>query len=332
VSLDLHPEELLYQQTIRELAPDEQADLDAHVARCGACAMHVALQPAMRQAASPSEADYALAARAVERLLRSDASANVVAPSRPSSRLTGRAPARVAAVVAILLGVSLAGALVAHFRGPPPVVPQSLPAQPQATPPVGRRVERPAEDPPAPASAPPAERPDIPAPAASASTARRHRLHPDEAAPPPVPEPAPAPMPAVAPAPVDADAASLFANAEAARRRGLGAEAARLFRELSARFPGSREEIAARPLFGQLLLDDLRRPDQALPLFDRYLGDQPTGALAEEAAVGRAQALERLGRLADAHAAWRDFLDRHPDSVHAEVARRRLAATGAGGP
>jgi TolA-binding protein len=336
VSLDLHPEELLYQKTIRALGPDEQADLDAHVARCGACAMHVALQPAMRQAASPSEADYALAARAVERLLRSDASTKGIAPAKPSSRFGGRGPAvaRVAAVVALLLGVSLAGsALMAHFRRPPAVVPESLPAQPRAAPPVGRRVAR-AADAPALAAAPSAERLDDPPAPTSAPAARRHRVHPDEGAPAPVAEvaPAPAPMPAVAPAPPADDAASLFASAERARRRGFAAEAERLFRELGARFPGSREEIAARALLGQLLLDHLGRPDQALPLFDRYLGDQPTGALAEEAAVGRAQALERLGRVPDAHAAWRDFLERHPDSVHAELARRRLAATGAGVP
>jgi TolA-binding protein len=242
---------------------------------------------------------------------------------------------RVAAVVAILLGVSLAGsALVAHFRGRTPVVPENLPAQPPAAPLVGRRGERVAEEAPAAASAPMVERPDVPAAATSAPAVRRHRVHQDEGAPTPASEaaPNPAPTPAVASAPLGADAASLFANAESARRRGFVAEAERLFRELSARFPGSREEIASRALFGQLLLDDLRKPQQALPLFDRYLADQPTGALAEEAAVGRAQALERLGRVPDAHAAWRDFLDRHPDSVHAELARRRLAATGAGGP
>jgi outer membrane protein assembly factor BamD (BamD/ComL family) len=124
----------------------------------------------------------------------------------------------------------------------------------------------------------------------------------------------------------DDGASGVFGAAESARGRGDLAEARRLYAELASRFRGTREELSARVLGGQMLLDDLDEPAAALGAFDRYLRDEPAGTLAEEAVVGRAQALRRLGRADAEAAAWNDLLVRYPRSVHAELARERLAA------
>ncbi|MEA2698391.1 MAG: hypothetical protein QOI66_2662 [Myxococcales bacterium] len=139
------------------------------------------------------------------------------------------------------------------------------------------------------------------------------------------PRSTPVVSPAAAPVNPAESPVSLFRRAERARLGGDLQEANRLFRALGLGFSGTREELASRVLFGQLLLDDLHAPTEALAAFDRYLRDEPSGTLAEEARVGRAQALRQMGRPRDELAAWSDFLAHHPASVHAGAARARLS-------
>jgi TolA-binding protein len=120
-------------------------------------------------------------------------------------------------------------------------------------------------------------------------------------------------------------AAALFARANQARRNHEDAEAIRLYRALQARYPDSREARASRAMLGQLLLDK-KDPGEALGEFDSYLGDGG-GTVTEEALAGRAQALQKLGRVAEERAAWQELLKKFPSSVHAARARERLAAT-----
>jgi TolA-binding protein len=119
-------------------------------------------------------------------------------------------------------------------------------------------------------------------------------------------------------------AESLFSRANQARRRGDDAGAIRLYRELRDRFPESRESAVAGPILGQLLLDK-GSAEGALSEFDRYLDRDRGGTVTEEALVGRANALMRLGKRAEERAAWQTLLDRYPGTVHAGRARQRLA-------
>jgi hypothetical protein len=79
-------------------------------------------------------------------------------------------------------------------------------------------------------------------------------------------------------------------------------------------------------MFGRMLLDDgdasgaLQRFDDALRL--------GTGALREDVMLGRALALQRLGRVDDEAKAWSSLLATYPSSVHADRARRRLRELG----
>lgn len=123
-----------------------------------------------------------------------------------------------------------------------------------------------------------------------------------------------------------ADASTLLRQAEEAESAGRLGGASRLYDELGRSFPGTREEIVARALHGQLSLDRMSNPTRALALFESYLKAEPSGTLAEEARLGRARSLERLGRASEERSAWLDLLRAHPRSVHAAAARARLAA------
>jgi TolA-binding protein len=118
--------------------------------------------------------------------------------------------------------------------------------------------------------------------------------------------------------------AELFARANDARRANDTKGAIALYEELQTRFPSSREASTSRVALGRLLLDRAGEPARAQSLFRAYLENDPSGALAEEARMGRALAAMRLGDRAGERAAWLELLDRHPDSVHTERARQRL--------
>jgi predicted methyltransferase len=68
-------------------------------------------------------------------------------------------------------------------------------------------------------------------------------------------------------------------------------------------------------------------PRAALDGFNRYLSRGET-ALGEEALVGRALSSRKLGARENELAAWQEVLRRFPSSIHAELARSRLADLG----
>jgi TolA-binding protein len=121
-------------------------------------------------------------------------------------------------------------------------------------------------------------------------------------------------------------AATLFADANRARRDGNADRAVALYRSLQSRYSGSSESELSRALLAQLLLER-GNPEAALAGFDRYLS-AGTPVLSAEALVGRARALEQLGKSTQAAAAWRQVQGRFPGSVHARLAATRLAALG----
>jgi TolA-binding protein len=119
-------------------------------------------------------------------------------------------------------------------------------------------------------------------------------------------------------------AADLFAQANEARRRSDVDVAVKKYRELQHRFPGSGEASMSRVMLGRLYLDRVGDAASALAQFDGYArgGD---GSLREEALVGRALALQRLGRGAEEKKAWQALLAAYPQSLSADRAHARLA-------
>jgi Tetratricopeptide repeat len=120
-------------------------------------------------------------------------------------------------------------------------------------------------------------------------------------------------------------ASSLFQRANAARHRADDAAAEALYRELLERYPGTREAITSRVIAGRMML---ARGEAAkgLALFDAYLAESPMGTLSEQALVGRAHCLRRLGQRSDERAAWRALLAAFPQSANRAEALEALGA------
>lgn len=120
-------------------------------------------------------------------------------------------------------------------------------------------------------------------------------------------------------------AATLFAQAIALRGEGKIESAIAAHLRLQRLYPTARETRLSFALAGRLLLDK-GSSEQALAQFNQYLA-RP-GDVGEEALVGRATALGRLGRSAAEAVAWRAVLERHPESIYAAHAKKRLASLG----
>jgi hypothetical protein len=170
---------------------------------------------------------------------------------------------------------------------------------------------------------PVAEAQPVPTPAPAAPIAARV---PREAAP-VAPHAAPVVAEVTAASDEPVDAPTLFHRANEARQMGDHARAGELYGRLLNHFGVSPEAHVSLAMFGRMLLDDGNAAG-ALRCFDDYL--HQGGALREDVMVGRALALQRLGRAGEEASAWSSLLDAYPSSVHAGRARRRLLELGRG--
>ncbi len=118
-------------------------------------------------------------------------------------------------------------------------------------------------------------------------------------------------------------ARTVFDDANDARRQGDYGHAIELYRQLQSKFPASREAHVSMGSMGRLQLD---RGDtgSALASFDAYQA-RGHGDLDESVMVGRATALDRLGRTAEAKRAWQALLDTYPSTPYAEHAKVRTS-------
>ncbi len=131
-------------------------------------------------------------------------------------------------------------------------------------------------------------------------------------------------QPAVAkPKPVRprADAATLVARARKARGEGRLGDAEKSYAELLRRFPKSSEAEAGRVALAQI---KLRRGKSKAALRLFTTAARGGGPLAEEAAWGRIQALDKLGRKDDLRNAVDAFVAKYPTSVYRARAQGRL--------
>jgi hypothetical protein len=321
--VDVHPEDLFDREQEGTLTPDERRRLDAHTSRCAACAL---VRSAVRDFAAqrnPAPGDDALIARiSGEALGRAAAiSSGTISPALRNTYIGAHPRRRRSwAVGAIVLFAatgatasfwSVRGAIVQRLLNTPaePAPPAPVLVEPKL-PVVTRRVAPPA---------PPPEETDIQPEPEPIPVVVTPVAPPQVAVRPRAPEPVNVPPPQVAPS-----ADELFAAANEARRRGDSQKSFELYSQLARLHPGSREETTSRVLLGRLLLDRGGDAMQALGLFTRYLEVSPGGTLAEEARLGRALALTRLGSAKDERQAWQQLLAFHPNSIHAERARKRL--------
>ena len=314
---ELHPEEMLSAARQGTLDARAHRDLAAHLDRCVACRMELALSADILRDGQPQGGDESLLSEMVQRSL-AEKTGRPLQLRSGFGRSSTSMRRMVLPALCVLLGGSVAtGMLSVHLdfrRGPTiesiasvrePLVrhkasPRPAPA-PRNLPPPSADEQRALDARVAPAPV------EAPAPDAERQQARPSRRR----------------VAALSPAAPVVPAADLFADANRARRSGDYGAAVTEYRRLSEQFPGSREEITGRMIVGELMLAR-DNAAEALKQFDSYLAVRPDGTLAEEARVGRASALAALGRAADERAAWQELLRKHPASVHAERARARL--------
>ncbi len=101
------------------------------------------------------------------------------------------------------------------------------------------------------------------------------------------------------------------------------AEAAATYALILRDFPNSEEAHVVLVRLGDLQLEHLDQPTQALASFERYLREGG-GALEAEARFGIVQSLSRLGRVEAERGAIEDFLVKHPASLKSAALRERL--------
>lgn len=346
--VDLHPEDLIDKLESGSLTADERARLEAHLGACAECRFEVSVRAAL--------ADEAVAPRPpVPGPIAPPKEAPV---SRPPSSRRSLPPRRALLFPAVAAALVAGGALAAvvsevvrarqddvALRRLEAPLHQGRPKRDGKKP----RVERApsASEAPAPggapAPAPEASEPVAPVPApepAGAPATETERSRRDEATTGRVESAATAPRkpyPHAAPTPsaqkdppadvATSSAAALFGAANRARRYGDAAQAMALYRTLQDRFPASEEARLSRATLAALALD-VGDPGVALESFDRYL-EQDGAALGAEALVGRAVALQKLGRFSAELAAWKEVARRFPDTVHGRRAAARIAALSA---
>ncbi len=326
---ELHPDDLLDREARGDLSSAERALLDEHLAVCSVCRFE-------RDVRADFRGDF-------EELARIDVEApRIVQPARAHKRIASRM--RVVGLIAAallfagaaaaewtsLLGRRSLSSVVEAASGSSEVAPTPAPkkgASPAHTgvaAPGATDTATPLDDVPEPdvvpsPSAAPSAQPDPPHTALAAAATPRPAMTTIVPAPTACADRAEA-------TPPPASASTLFSEAGDARKRGAYDDAIRLYGDLAQRFPQSQEALNAHAILARLLLD---RGDAAGALvhFDAYL-QSGARSLREEAMVGRALALARLGRATDEAAAWNALLEAFPQSVHAERARARIAVLG----
>jgi len=284
--VDLHPEELFDRARRGQVSDLESERLEAHLEGCRACRFEQALSLDCAEGAAALPGDELVIARVRRATLRA-------LEARASSRrgvLGGRwsrSPVLWVAVAAVvLLGALTAGATLAGRS---------------------RRTTASREAPQPRVTFLPLPTPRTTGPAQGTAGGAAPTVEDD-------------PTPKLA----EASAAELFARANRARRNGDANDAARIYRDLQASFPGSAEELASRVTFGRLLLDRLGDAHEALAQFDSYLANPTHGGLREEALIGRALSLGQLGRRSEEKSAWSALLASYPASAYVKRARTRL--------
>jgi TolA-binding protein len=296
-AIELHPEVQLDRARHGQLAAGEREVLDAHVATCPACALHVGAPELFRLELGERDGDAALDLVVIDRAIAAIRAEGDQALSRRGR--PGRWSVRLMMAALVLGGIAAGAYYAPRYR--PPVSSTGQPAGIATPEETGPRT--------GPGRAETASQPEevqqaASQPSATAPTHPRARPGGAKAAPSDGPE-------------------ELFARANQLRRSGRDSESMALYRELQRAFPESREAKLSQATLARLLLEH-GQASEALSGFDSYLKSGDTGVMTEDALVGRAMALMKLNQRDQERATWQNLLARFPNSIHASRARARL--------
>lgn len=298
---DEHPEHLLDRALAGSLDAPERSALDLHLTACAACALHLSLATQLREATAAASRD-----RALNRLAIAGALARLEAPPQLSAPRISRTSLGVVAA-GVLLVAGLAAAAVSRRTARVTPMAAAHESMPQGHSGLSRR---------------PVLAAAVGATTGEASAAVVDRVTSDDNVTARLEAPASV-YPSRRAEKAVPSAATLFARASDLRHSGRLDQAIEAYRVLQQRYPRTREANLSYALAGRLQLER-GRPAQALSEFDRYL--KVEDGFVEEALAGRAEALERLGRVREEAAVWRLVLARFPKSIYSKRAQLRLTA------
>jgi hypothetical protein len=118
---------------------------------------------------------------------------------------------------------------------------------------------------------------------------------------------------------------NLVALADAARYSKRGELSRRALSAVRRRFPSSGAAKSAAFLLGRML-DDSGSPGAAIPWYDAYLSESPSGTFATEAVGRRMRAIYRMRGAVAARPLAEEYLRKYPTGPHAGVAREILGS------
>jgi tetratricopeptide (TPR) repeat protein len=285
--VELHPEQLFDALRAGKLSAAERTRLEAHCARCTACLFELRWVEGSALSQLPSADDRAYADAALDTLLRAKSTAPV---SAAKARLGWKLPLGIGGLM-LAIGAGI-GSLSTPWgwgggQADPPRPAPALTISPRDL------VE---------AHSPPV------GPVTQVASERDQDSNKDNAS---------SKFPS---------ANQLLAAARRAQSRGQLARADRLYRQVISAYASTPEGGAAQVALGRLLFDD-EQLFAALTQFRGYLVRRPNGPLAEDALFYRALAFEKLGNGRLASASFRELLRQFPQSLYADPARARLAAS-----
>lgn len=140
------------------------------------------------------------------------------------------------------------------------------------------------------------------------------------------PKPKPAVSKAAPPKPAEPtrDAAAWMSLAGELELQGKQREALHAYERASATTEDANLKGLAELTIGHLHARHLKAPERALTHYDRSLSAAPTGALSQEALLGKIDALRALERPLDEARAIKALLKRYPNAPSADTYKRRL--------
>ena len=117
---------------------------------------------------------------------------------------------------------------------------------------------------------------------------------------------------------------TLLHEARACRLEKDWACAVAKYRKAAALYPNRPAAATAMVSAGQILLENMHQPGEALSFFKRYQKRRPTGGLGREALFGECNSLKTLGRRPQERKCLERYLEKYPGTLYSKMAKSRL--------
>jgi TolA-binding protein len=116
----------------------------------------------------------------------------------------------------------------------------------------------------------------------------------------------------------------LFASARECRLAEDWSCAVNRYKKVIALYPSRSEATNAMVSAGQILLEKMASPADALTYFRRYQRRRPSGGLGREALFGECTALKALHKTGEERECLRKYLEKYPGTLYSKMANSRL--------